>query len=66
VRRDETSVTLEGNPLPQELDKITVIDRGGGRIELVHTYMEVRIDRQEFRGADMNRIVDALRQKGWR
>jgi hypothetical protein len=33
MRRDETSVTLEGNPLPQELDKITVIDRGNGRID---------------------------------
>ena len=66
MRRDATSVTLEGNPIQQEQEVITVIQREGGRLEVIYTTMEVKITRSEVRGRTMDEVVAHLKLKGWK
>jgi len=66
MRRDATSVTLEGAPIQQQQEMISVIQRDGGRLEVVYTTMEVRVTRSEVRGRTMDEVVTHLKLKGWK
>ena len=65
MRRDDTSVTLEGPVIPERCETVTVIQRDG-HIEVVHTYTETKIDRSKFKQKTFKEAVDELRDRGWR